>query len=224
MEGKKSFVLYIDILSTVEKLPHDKIGKLFLTILEYVNDKDPKLDDIMIDLVFEPIKQQLKRDLIKWKETSSIRSEIGKIGGIESGKIRKKQKEANEASALKLKQKEAKGSKRTVSVNVNDSVNENVKKDIKNREDKFIQELKLFLSKYSKEMLNEFFFYWGETNKTNTKMKFEQQSTWNLSKRLTRWANNNQQWNKNNGTSKEQFTESDLRELSDSIRSDPRYT
>jgi hypothetical protein len=42
MKDKKSFVLYCDLLHTVEKLPDDKAGLLFKHILKYVNDLDPK--------------------------------------------------------------------------------------------------------------------------------------------------------------------------------------
>ena len=102
MENKKSFILYSDIINIVEKLSDEIAGKLFKLILDYVNDKNPKTDDLLLQIAFEPIKQALKRDLIKWKNTSAIRSTIGKLGGIKSGKKRSKtkQNEANEAIAL----------------------------------------------------------------------------------------------------------------------------
>lgn len=78
--GKSSFVLYVDIIHTVRKLPKDKVADLFLTILAYVNDENPKVDDPMVDIVFEPIKQQLKRDLKKWEKTLKKKSEGGKKG------------------------------------------------------------------------------------------------------------------------------------------------
>ncbi len=62
MLGKKSFILYSDILHTVKKLNNTQAGKLFKYILEYVNDENPKIDDLAVDLVFEPIKQNLKRE------------------------------------------------------------------------------------------------------------------------------------------------------------------
>ena len=59
---KKSFLLYSDIIHTVELMPVEKAGELFKTILRYVNDMNPTVDDLLVALVFEPIKQQLKRD------------------------------------------------------------------------------------------------------------------------------------------------------------------
>ena len=62
-KDKKSFLLYCDTIHTVSKMPDEKAGQLFKHILEYVNDLNPQTDDLIIQLTFEPIKQQLKRDL-----------------------------------------------------------------------------------------------------------------------------------------------------------------
>lgn len=80
-EDKKGFLLYADYLSTIQKLPIDKIGTLFLTILQYVNDENPVVIDPMVDLVFEPIKNTLKRDLKKYEKFRQKQSENGKKGG-----------------------------------------------------------------------------------------------------------------------------------------------
>lgn len=78
--NKKSFILYCDLIHTVRKLSKENAGELFLIILEYVNDLNPEIRDTVIDLVFEPIKQQLKRDLRDWETKRNERSEAGKIG------------------------------------------------------------------------------------------------------------------------------------------------
>ncbi len=43
--------------------------------------------------------------------------------------------------------------------------------------------------RYSKEMIRAFFDYWSEMNKSETKMRYEKQPTWEVSKRLATWAN-----------------------------------
>lgn len=68
-ENKRSFLLYVDLIHTVKKLPKDKQADLFMHILEYVNDENPQTNDFIIELAFEPIKQSLKRDLIKYQKT-----------------------------------------------------------------------------------------------------------------------------------------------------------
>jgi len=80
-ENKNSFVLYCDLIHTVNQLPDDKAGELFKHILSYVNDEDPTTDDIIINISFEPIKQQLKRDLKKYEGICKRNSENGKKGG-----------------------------------------------------------------------------------------------------------------------------------------------
>ena len=67
-ENKKSFLLYCDLLHTVKKLSDEQAGKLFKHVLEYVNDLNPETEDIITDLCFEPIKQNLKRDLQKYEQ------------------------------------------------------------------------------------------------------------------------------------------------------------
>lgn len=65
---KKSFLIYADLIHTVNKMPKEKAGELLMHILEYVNDMNPQTDDLIIQLTFEPIKQQLKRDLVKYEK------------------------------------------------------------------------------------------------------------------------------------------------------------
>ena len=79
-ENKKSFVLYCDLIHTVEKLPDDVAGKLFKLILNYTNDNNPETDDVLLSVAFEPIKRQLKRDLKDWDQQKQKRSEAGKKG------------------------------------------------------------------------------------------------------------------------------------------------
>jgi len=117
--GKKSFLLYCDIINTVAKLPDEQAGKLFKIILEYVNDNNPTVDDLLLQIAFEPIKQQLKRDLVKWESKSTIRSESGRLGGIKSGEARRNKTKQNEANASNEKQNEPVTD--NVTVNVNDT-------------------------------------------------------------------------------------------------------
>lgn len=81
-ENKSGFVLYADLIHTVSKLPDDKAGQLFKHILMYVNDQNPVTNDIIIEISFEPIKQQLKRDLVKWEKEVLKKSESGILGNL----------------------------------------------------------------------------------------------------------------------------------------------
>lgn len=119
--NKKSFVLYCDLINTVKKLPDDKAGELFKIILDYVNDNDPEVDDLLLDVTFEPIKQQLKRDLQKYEDK------------------RKQWSEAGKRSAKKRKEKATTVNDRSTDSTVNDNVNVtvNVKESVENPHTKF---------------------------------------------------------------------------------------
>ena len=62
--------------------------------------------------------------------------------------------------------------------------------NIEYRQQKFIDDLSLFSDKYDRDILRSFFDYWSEPNKAKTKMRFEMQPTWELSRRLITWFNN----------------------------------
>lgn len=81
-ENKKSFVLYCDQQNVFKMLPDDVAGKLIKHIFAYVNDEYPETDDLILQLAFEPIKMQLKRDLRDWEEKKDNRSTNGKIGNL----------------------------------------------------------------------------------------------------------------------------------------------
>ena len=126
--GKKSFVLYADLIHVVRKLPKAARGDLLLIILEYVNDeldvvKAMEEIDILLSVTFEPIKQQLKRDLKKYEQKQIQRSEAGK----RSAELRNVNKIEQTSTVVNEKQQ-------TSTVNVNDNVNVNVIKEEKEKE------------------------------------------------------------------------------------------
>jgi uncharacterized phage protein (TIGR02220 family) len=79
-KDKKSFILYSDAIHTVEKLSDTDAGQLLKHLLRYVNDQNPTTENPLVEIAFEPIKQQLKRDLVKFNEVKVKRSEAGKAG------------------------------------------------------------------------------------------------------------------------------------------------
>lgn len=186
-KDKKSFILYADLIHTVDKLPDDKAGTLFKHLLKYVNDENPITDDLIVQIAFEPIKQQLKRDLKKFEEIKEKRSEIGRIGGLKSAEQRTKtkQNEPNEAIASFAQANQAVND--TVTVTVNDTVKKN---NIEDRKLKFADTLKPYLEKYGRDMLKDFYQYWTEPNKSGTKFKQELLKTWDVSRRLETWSRN----------------------------------
>lgn len=128
--GKRSFVLYTDTIHTFEELTDEEAGKLIKHLLRYVNDLNPEPPDKLTKIAFEPIKQQLKRDLKSWESVSTTRSEIGRLGGIKSGETRrKKQTKQLVKNGSKTKQNEHVSVSDSVSVIVNDN-EENINNNI----------------------------------------------------------------------------------------------
>jgi hypothetical protein len=130
-ENKKGFVLYADLIHTVRKLSKENAGTLFLTILEYVNDENPVIENELIDVLFEGIKHQLKRDLKKY-EARAERSRInGQLGGRPP-----KEDNPTKPSGLQINPDEPKKPdtvKDTVTVKVTDTVKDTVKEKEKKK-------------------------------------------------------------------------------------------
>lgn len=62
-ENKNKIIVYRDWISTFESLSDEEAGKLIKHLFRYVNDLNPEAPDRLTALLFEPIKQTLKRDL-----------------------------------------------------------------------------------------------------------------------------------------------------------------
>jgi len=172
---KKSFVLYTELIHTVNLLSDEKAGKLIKHLLAYVNDLDPVASDDVVALVFEPIKQQLKRDLNRYEKIKIARVEAGRNGG--------KSKAYNQTKQLLAKPSKTKQNQANVAVNVNVNVI-----NIERRKLLFADTLKPFYEKYPPKLINDFFNYWTEPNKSGSKFKQELQKTWDTGRRLETWA------------------------------------
>lgn len=68
---------------------------------------------------------------------------------------------------------------------------------IEDRIRKFAESMIPFKDKYSRDMLVEFYDYWTEKNRSETKFKAETEKTWELNKRLARWYRNTNKFKKN---------------------------
>ena len=115
--------------------------------------------------------KSLSRRMEKLDKIKEKRRESGKQGAIASAKARQmlKNEKANEQQVKQSK------------VNV-----------LEEKTHLFKKQVFEFQSQYDLEMLEEFVLYWTEPNKSNTKLKYELEKTWDYSRRLKRWANNMQ--------------------------------
>lgn len=101
----------------------------------------------------------------------------------------------NEQSKVKVKRKKKESKPKETSTSVEAKKAEQAKKlaaakaATLKRRDSFYQSLVPYVERYGKEMIRAFFDYWSELNKSETKMKFETNQTWEVAKRLATWAN-----------------------------------
>ena len=120
-EDKKSFLLYVDQRKTVDQLPDEIAGKLFKLIYSYCDDDCPEVEDLLLRVAFEPIKQSLKRDLKRYE----ARAERSKVNGAKGGRPKKNPEEPKETQKTQRVISEPRKPD-SVSVSVSDSVSDNV--------------------------------------------------------------------------------------------------
>ena len=176
-QDKKSFILYCDQQGVFNKLPDEIAGKLIKHIFAYVNDENPPCDDLLLDIAFEPIKTQLKRDLRKYEVYIDKQKENGAKGGRP-----KKEQETQITQPFFEEPKKAD--------NVNDNVSDNVN-DKKKQRDVFIKpsivEIKTYMTEIGMADVSEKWFDYYESNGWlvgKNKMK-----NWRAAVRT--WKNNN---------------------------------
>ena len=63
-----------------------------------------------------------------------------------------------------------------------------IEKELDCRKQKFAQTLNPFLERFGKDLLNAFYLYWTEPNKSKSKLRWELEKTWDLNLRLNTWA------------------------------------
>ena len=177
-ENKKSVLLYCDLIHTVEKMDDATAGEFFKHYLRYINDLNPESDNPIVDITFESVKQNLKRDLVKWEQRAEKSRMNGKLGGRPKTQI---------TQQVKLKPRKPDTVTVTDKVTVKDTVNV-----IKDKEAVFKKTLLNFQDKYDVNLLKEFFYYWTEKGDNGKKMRFElsKNQPFNTARRLSTWKKN----------------------------------
>jgi hypothetical protein len=197
---RDSFVFYRSFYDAIKDLPRDVQGEIYTAIMEYsLYGKEAENLKPIARSVFTLMKPQI--------DVNNKRFENGKKGG------RPKSGNEPDGNQEETKEKPSNNQSETKSKpNVNDNVNANENKDntpngvskkdaakaaTLKRKDEFGKTLVPYMEKYGKEMIRAFFDYWGELNKSETKMRYEMQKTWEVNLRLATWAKNEKpQYNK----------------------------
>lgn len=205
---KKSFILHLDSLCILDKMTNEQAGIFLKAIYHFQNTGEILPLDFGLEMAITPFINQFKRDDDKYSEFAKKQSENGKKGGRLKTKDNQTetkietQENPKNPSLLDETQKSL-----NVSVSVSNSVNVNDNKsnNINERKLKFADTLKPFKDVYGHNMLNNFYLYWTEPNKSNTKFRQEMEKTWDVARRLETWAKNDKNFNKNTGKSKKEI-------------------
>lgn len=173
-----------------------------------LNDNKTVLKESVWCRKFNTTKEELNQMLDKFLELNLIQIKGDKVF-IPSCENRLKLKRAGQKGGLKKKpipKQNTKplskpNSKPIPKQNANQSKRESKrekesKSKIEVRKKEFSDTLKPFLETYGKDMLNDFYAYWTEPNKSNTKFRQELEKTWSLKRRLDTWAKRDRNFNK----------------------------
>ena len=195
---RSGFVFYRSWLEAVKNLPREMQGEVLTAIIEYGLDgvTTGSLKPIT-SAMLAMVKPQIQID------ANNKRLENGLKGGrprkIETetepndNQVITKEKPNNNQTETKRNQTEPKEKDKVKDIKKETTTSVVAKKDAAkaatlSRKEEFYTSLIPYVEMYGKDMVREFFDYWSEMNKSETKMRFEQQPTWEISKRLSTWA------------------------------------
>lgn len=209
--GKDSFIFYGDWYRIAQQIPDaHRRAAFYEAVLTYALQGEVPTLPQELGLIFEMIKMQIDRANSNYANICASRQEAGRKGaearwGSTKSNDGKMAKMANATFANGKMAKMASDGKH--GYNDNDNVNENDFIDLsekssksapktskveqlEKRKQEFYESLLPFKEQYPAGLLSQFFEYWSEPNKSNTKMRFETEKTWSLPLRLRRWAAN----------------------------------
>jgi hypothetical protein len=202
---KSGFIIYNDWKDLLDDLSLEDRGRVFTALFDVADGEDPdKIDNPAARMLLKVMTKQMQKDADAYERK------------CEKNRDNAKQRTQANATERKPSQANATERKRTGGDNDKDNDNdkENDKESLKDKEktnvnvskkesekvgvaaeaatsarkEKFYASLVPFVDKYGKDMIRDFFDYWSEMNRSKTKMRFEQQATWELALRLKTWA------------------------------------
>ena len=192
----------IDLLADEFGTSDEKARAVILNFnLFEVDDSDdffsPKLEEYMTPYLENKERKRIggiKGNLLKYKRITREKLELMTDEeivefdkSVKSGKFSHSDSESDSVTDHSTSQSKVKESK------VKESKVNNIYKadNLEQRHSQFREAVLTYREQYSDDMLKDFFEYWTEKNDNGYKMKFEKQKTFEISKRLKRWNDNN---------------------------------
>lgn len=198
MENKRdSMIFYRSFYECLKELDAEIKAEVYDAIFSYGLDfENVEFKNIVARSMFTLIKPQLDANIRRF-ENGKIPKNKQTISKTEAND---KQKESKEQANVNDNDND--------NVNKNENINNNVlleketkfKKTLDERKQYFKDRLIEIVKKENIDVIiaKEFFEYWTEPNQTNTKMKFELEKTYDITRRLNTWLQNNIKFNKTN--------------------------
>ena len=175
---RDSSIFYRSFYEAIKSLPESNQLEVYNAIFEYsFNFVEVELKGLS-NTIFTLIKPQL--------EANNKRYQNG-------NKPKNKQNGSKEEAKDEQKISKVEANKNK---NVNNNVNENKNNNVNDRIETLKTKVFTYSNIHSVDMLNKFFNYWSELNKSGTKMRFELEKTWEIEKRLANWKNNGIKYDK----------------------------
>lgn len=211
----KKFVFKEEWYNAISELPDDVRLELYDCIMVYAYRGEVKGLKSKARIAFSFIKQSMDEDIQFKKELSKKRAEAGKVGlknrweknsncqkviandsknsncYNSNGELKEEKRTKKEENTL-IKTSNNRDTcivTLTSDITEKEEINKEEKEEkLKRRQEQFYNSLVPFLDKYNKSLLRSFYDYWSEPNKSRTKMRFELEKTWELSRRLRTWS------------------------------------
>lgn len=197
---RSGFVFYRSWFEAVKNLPREMQGEVLTAIIEYgLNGETTGSLKPITSAMLAMVKPQI--------DANNKRMENGSKGGRpckatsaeeqSCNQVVTEQEPNNNQTKTKPKpnnnQTEPKEKDKEEDKEKENSTSVESKKDAAKaatllRKGTFYQTLVPYVGQYTKEMIRSFFDYWSELNRSGTKMRYELEKTWELSKRLATWA------------------------------------
>ena len=203
---RDSFVFYRSFYEAIRELPRDVQGEIYTAIMEYsLYGRETENLKPIARSVFVLIKPTLDANNARYLNAKKGGAPKGRCnnpngrGGNTQEQTENKPKTNQEQTEnityvdvdvdvdVVKKEKENEKEKKQRDQLVAKQKNE---ENLNRIENAFRFNAAAFASTYPQEMIEDFCNYWLEKNKSGTKFRFQLEKTWDLSKRLSRWAKN----------------------------------
>lgn len=207
----KTFLLYAEAAPQIDLLSDEEAGQLFKALFHYVADGEELVtNNRVLAMTFAVFKAQIDRGATKYEEVCQKRREAAnkKWEMYRANESNSMQMDANGCTCIQVDTNVSNNNPKPNPKPQNKKESTKKKVDaataaarLEGRKEDFYNSLIPFVTQYGKDMVRAFFDYWSEPNKSNSKMRYELERTWDLARRLGTWASRDNQFNhRSNGT------------------------